>query len=178
MKTRTAFVSALLVAFVVVFAVHAIDFRGSVRDFEKASGGGVLLDVKPSFAEDEIYRRLDAYGPAGRSNYAFRNVTVDVLLPFAVLPALFLLMLHATREVSANRKTRGLLLSLPFVYVAFDLAENGTVLALLAHFPERLHIGAAILPYLTVVKRAASLLAIAVPLMIFGARYVRRAIHR
>lgn len=174
MTNRELYVSALLVAVLIVFAVHFLDFPGSVPDFRRASGGGVLLDVKPSFSEEETYRRLAAYGEEGRDNYAFRNRTVDVLLPLAVLPFLFLLMLRAANRLNLGRTARAFLLSLPFVYVVFDLAENGSVLALLAGFPDRMRLLTAALPYLTSVKRAASMLALVIPLLVFIYSLVRR----
>ena len=178
MKNRIRFVLALLVAVLVVFAVHSLDFPGSVPNFERLSGGGVLLDVKPSFSEEATYQRLSGYGEQGRNNYAFRNITVDILLPLAVFPALFLLMLHALEGSSIGRVPRAFLFALPFLYVIFDFAENGTVLALLAYFPDRVHLLAGVLPYLTVVKRAASLLALAIPLVIFSVALVRRALAK
>ena len=173
MKNRALLAFASLLAVIVVFAVHSLDFPGSVPDFVRSSAGGVLLDVKPSFSEEAIYRRLTDYGERGRSSYAFRNRTVDVLLPLAVFPALFLLMVHAAGRFSFGRGTRALLYSLPFVFVIFDFAENGVVLALLAYFPDRAPLLAAILPYLTVVKRIASLLALAIPLVMFIVALVR-----
>lgn len=167
MKSRALLAFASVLAVLVVFAVHSLDFPGSVPDFVRSSGGGVLLDVKPSFSGEAIYHRLTDYGERGRSNYAFRNRTVDVLLPLAVFPALFLLMLHAVGRFSFGRGLRAFLYSLPFVYVIFDFAENGVVLALLAYFPDRAPLLAGILPYLTVVKRIASLLALAIPLVMF-----------
>jgi hypothetical protein len=178
MKNRIRFVLALLVAVLVVFAVHSLDFPGSVPNFEKLSGGGALLDVKPSFSVEATYQRLSGYGEQGRNNYAFRNITVDILLPLAVFPALFLLMLHALEGSSIGRVPRAFLFALPFLYVIFDFAENGTVLALLAYFPDRVHLLAEVLPYLTVVKRAASLLALAIPLVIFSVALVRRALAK
>jgi hypothetical protein len=169
-ESRLVLYLALLVAALIIFAVHGLDFPGSVPNFQKASGGGVLLDVKPSFSEEEIYQRLAAYGEQGRNEYVFRNVTIDVLLPLGVLPALFLLMFRALRGASLARATKLVLYSFAFVYVVFDFAENGVVLALLAHYPERMHSLAAILPYLTIVKRIASLLAIGTPLVILSAR--------
>jgi hypothetical protein len=169
---------AVVVAAIVVFAVHALDFPGSVPDFVRSSGGGALLDVKPSFSVEATYQRLAAYGVEGRNNYAFRNVTIDVLLPLAVLPALFLLMLHATTHFPGRSLAKALLLSLPFAYVVFDFAENGVVLALLGSFPERMRLLAEVLPYLTVIKRAASLLALGVPLVIFIAVLIRRGAGR
>jgi hypothetical protein len=173
-ESRLVFYLALLVAALIVFAVHGLDFPGSVPNFQKASGGGVLLDVKPSFSEEEIYQRLTAYGEQGRNEYVFRNVTIDILLPLGVLPALFLLMFRAVRGASLARATKLVLYSFAFVYVVFDFAENGVVLALLAHYPERMHSLAASLPYLTIVKRIASLLAIGTPLVILGGRLLQR----
>jgi hypothetical protein len=45
---------------------HSLDFSGSVPNFERLSGGGVLLDVKPSFSEEATYQRLSGYGEQGR----------------------------------------------------------------------------------------------------------------
>jgi hypothetical protein len=174
MKNRIPFMLALLLAALVVIAVHSLDFPGSVPNFERLSGGGVLLDVKPSFSEEATYQRLSEYGEEGRNNYAFRNLTIDVLLPLTVFPALFMLMLHALKRLPLARVPRAFLYSLPFVYVIFDFAENGTILALLANFPNRMYLLAGILPYLTVVKRTASLLALAIPLVIVGVVLVRR----
>ncbi len=178
MMNRKLFVLALVAAVLVVFAVHFLNFPGSVPNFVKSSGGGVLLDVKPSFLVEEIYQRLADYGEEGRRNYTFRNLTVDLILPLSVLPFLFLLMLHALNQLSLGSVARMFLFSLPFIYVIFDFAENGAVLALLANFPDRIHLAANILPYLTVVKRAASILAIVSPLLIFGFLFVRRRTRR
>jgi hypothetical protein len=147
-------------------------------DFVKASGGGVLLDVMPSFSEEAIYQRLADYGEEWRRNYTFRNLTVDLVLPLSVLPFLFLLMLNALNRLSLGSVARTLLLSLPFVYVVFDFAENGAVLALLANFPDRLSLVAGTLPYLTLVKRAASMLAIVIPLLILSFLFVGGRIRK
>lgn len=165
---------ASLVALLVVAAVHATNFPGSVPNFVSASGGGVLLDVKPAFSEEALYQRLSSYGEEGRENYMRRNLTVDVLLPLAVLPALWLLMLHAVKGTSIRRSVRWMLYSLPLLYVLFDFAENGTVLVLLANFPTRIAPAATVLPFLTVIKRVSSLLALAVPLVILGVSLARR----
>ena len=117
MMNRNVFVLALLAAVLVVFAVHFMDFPGSVPNFVRASGGGVLLDVRPSFSEEEIYQRLAGYGEEGRQNYTFRNLTVDLVLPLSVLPFLLLFMLRAVKRLSLGGVIRTLLLFLPFVYV-------------------------------------------------------------
>jgi hypothetical protein len=95
MTTRTVFTAAIIWALFVVVAVHFLDFPGSVPDFQRASGGGKLLDATPAFSATGVYDRLGGYGADGRRNYSFRNVTVDVLLPLSVLPFLFLFMRRA-----------------------------------------------------------------------------------
>jgi hypothetical protein len=173
MRTRKTFVIAGLWALLVVLAVHFVQFPGSVPDFNRATGGGVLLDASPAFTADDVYERLTGYGEAGRQNYSFRNVTVDVLLPLSVLPFLLLLMRRAVMRFSFRPLVTALFLSVPFAYVAFDLLENASVLALLANYPERMNVLAASLPYTTVVKRAASLLALGIPLAMLGFQFVR-----
>ena len=165
--------AAFAIAIVVFVAVHFVSFPGSVPDFRRASGGGTLLDMTPEFSEDALYARLTGYGAAGRSNYAFRNVTVDVLLPLALLPFLFLWMRGALDRLSLGPSSRALLLAIPVLYVVFDLVENGSVLAILASFPVRMHLLSLLLPYLTIIKRAASMLAIIGPLMILAFTVIR-----
>jgi hypothetical protein len=169
---------AFAVAMVVFVAVHFVSFPGSVPDFRRASGGGTLLDMTPEFSEDALYGRLNAYGAEGRSNYAFRNVTADVLLPLALLPFLFLLMRAALDRVALPRTAGLLFLAAPVLYVVFDLVENGAVLVLLTNFPARMHLLSAVLPYLTVIKRAASMVAIFGPLMMFASAWIRRQWRR
>jgi hypothetical protein len=170
---RHTLLIATIVAVTVVVAVHAFDFPGSVPRFEKVSGGGVLLDAIPAFSVDDVYARLSGYGEEGRASYAFRNLTVDVLLPLSVLPVLFLIARRAGASWPSVSAFRLVLLAVPFVYVVFDLAENGLVLSLLSSYPDRQPAVAAVLPYVTSIKRVASLLAIVVPLSILGTRAVR-----
>jgi hypothetical protein len=173
MTPRTIFVAALVWAVLVVIAVHFLDFPGSVPDFQHASGGGTLLDASPAFSSTGVYSRLDEYGEDGRRNYAFRNMTIDVLLPLSVLPFLFLMMRKAVMPFRFGQLLRAALLSLPVIYVVFDLLENSIVLVLLGNYPQRLDLLAVSLPYTTIVKRAASLLAMAVPLVMMGLNSVR-----
>ena len=173
MTKRTTLIFAAALAIGVVFVVHALDFPGSVPRFEKLSGGGVLLDAVPSFNVDDVYRRLSDYGQQGRDSYRFRNVTVDVLLPLSVLPLLFLITRQAVERSQRKRLFRGFLFALPFAYVVLDFAENAQVLFLLNNYPRRIDAVAGILPYVTSLKRAASLLAIFVPLAMLAFQFFR-----
>lgn len=170
MKSRHAFGVALGLALTVTLGVHLLMFPGSVPDFVRASGGGTLLDAKPAFSEEALYGRLEAYGQEGRGNYWFRNVTVDILLPLSVLPFLVLLNRRAVDRLGRHGLLAGVMLAAPFAYVAFDLVENGIVLALLERYPEHLSGLAAALPYATIIKRVASLLALLLPLAVLTFR--------
>src|SRR5688500_9751956 len=104
---RAIFITAGVWAFLVVLGVHLLQFPGSVPDFNRASGGGVLLDAQPAFTPDGVYGRLAGYGEEGRRNYSFRNVTTDVLLPVSLLPFLFLLTRRAVASYSLRSVLRG-----------------------------------------------------------------------
>lgn len=160
------FLGAFIVGLFVVLTVHLVEFPGSVPNFRRESRGGVLLDVKPSFNEEAIYSRLEAYGETGRQNYIIRNLTVDVVLPLALVPFLWLLMRQTVARVRLGNALRIFLLSMPIAYVIFDLAENAAVVAMLVNYPERLTSLASVLPYLTVIKRTASMFALFAPVVI------------
>lgn len=149
------------------------ELSGSVPDFTRASGGGTLLDAIPAFTTDDVYQRLDGYENAGRENYAFRNLSVDILLPLSVFPFAFLLARRAAAPFGRETLVRASILALPFAYVILDLVENAAVLGLLAAYPERVRLLAVGLPYATILKRAASLLALVVPLTLLAIRAVR-----
>ncbi len=178
MTSRKSFAIALLAAVAIFIAAHFLNFRGSVPEFGKTSGGGVLLNMKPEFSEDGVYQRIGAYSAPGRASYSFRLLTMDILLPLGLLPFVLLFMSRALKQTSLGSAARSIMLALPIAYVVLDLAENASLLAMLATFPGRLHVTAAVLPYLTVIKRVASLLSLFVPLLIYGFLFVRTQSRR
>ena len=162
MTSRVILVLTFVWALGAVLSIHLLRFPGSVPDFRESNQGGILLDVSPSFEVDATYERLGRYGEAGRENYSRRNVTVDLVLPLSLLPFLLLFMHRAVRDLP-SAALRASLLAIPLAYVAFDLIENGLVLTLLRNYPARMNLVATVLPYVTVVKRVASILALIVP---------------
>jgi len=58
MTEGKTFLLAGALAFLVVFAVHFLNFPGSVPRFQELSVGGTLMDQTPSFNTEEIYQRL------------------------------------------------------------------------------------------------------------------------
>lgn len=163
MTGNARLVIGLVWAIFVVFTVHSLDFPGSVPRFKATSGGQDLLDTHPSFDLDGVYQRLEAYGEEGREAYSFRLATVDVLLPLSVLPFLYLFMAKAAARLSLQRGMRRVLLAIPFTYLLFDLAENAALFVLLDNYPERMPVLALLLPYLTLIKRLASVAGFLLP---------------
>lgn len=148
------FYIALTFAVVVFALIHFVPFAGSVPHFMRITGGGALFDTKIPSSTTDLYERLEGYGDEGRKEYIFRNLTTDVLLPLAMLPALFMGSRRLNRRF-ALRVTGSVLLALPFAYVALDLVENFTVISLITHYPERQLELASALPIVTMLKRFA-----------------------
>ncbi len=154
MTESRIFYVALTVAVVVFALIHFAPFAGSVPHFVRVSGGGALFDTNIPSSISDVYDRLESYGEEGRKEYVFRNLTTDILLPFAMLPALFLGVRRVNRRF-ALRTTGYLLLALPFAYVALDIVENLTVISLILNYPERQPYLATALPIVTMLKRFA-----------------------
>jgi hypothetical protein len=95
------------------------------------------------------------------------------ILPLSLFPFAFLLARRASAPFAGRTPITAFVLALPFAYVILDLVENAAVLGLLAAYPERVRLLAVSLPYVTIFKRAASLLTLIVPLMLLGIRAVR-----
>jgi hypothetical protein len=162
--------------FAAVFAAtHVLKFPGSVAHFIEVTGGQSILDLSPSFSSDEVYRRLDAMGEAGRSAYLRLIWTVDVLFPLVALYFLLTLARVAERTAAPGRPLGTLLFALPLVYFSFDLLENVSVLALIVYFPAQLPMVGSTLGVLTVIKRTSMMLALTVPLLLVAWTRIRAA---
>jgi hypothetical protein len=164
--------------FAAVFtATHVLKFPGSVAHFVEVTGGQSIFDLSPAFSSDEVYRRLDAMGEAGRSAYLRLIWTVDILFPLAALYFLLTLAKVAEREAGPGRPLDRLLFSLPLVYFSFDLLENVSALALIGAFPAQLPIVGSTIGVLTVIKRTSMMLALTVPLLLVARTRIRAAVR-
>lgn len=151
-RSRLLFLIAFLQAAIVVYAVHFTDFHGSVPQFRRTAAGGMLLDTKPEFSTDGVYRRLESYGEEGRAVYSFRLFTVDLLLPVSIV--FFLVTaVHLSVKNLRRPRLRFFFLLLPWVFFLFDLAENSTLYVILGSYPDRREILASVLPWFSTLKR-------------------------
>lgn len=142
---------SVLVALITVLAIHVGNFPGSVPRV-RAESGGELFDTKPAKSSHEVLERIGAYGDRGRTEYQFRNMTTDIVLPLSVQPMLFICT-RRWRKSLGNRKLQLTLAAAPLVYLLFDLVENLVVYLLITQYPNSNETFATILPWLTIIKR-------------------------
>lgn len=158
---------ALLIAFVVfasVFvATHMSPQFGGAKAISVATHGMPILDQRPSLSSDDVYRRLDAFGMAGRDMYQRFTYSSDVGFPLTLLVFLSLLAKFVAQRSVLSRQWSRALVVLPFVWFASDMLENAIVYSLLSHFPTRNEILGGMVGFVTVAKFGLLLLSIAVP---------------
>jgi hypothetical protein len=172
--SRRSVLIAFAVALTVFAGTHLLPMPGTVHELMAVTGGQPILDLKPSFSAPELYARLGAFGEGGRALYSRMLVTSDLVFPLAIFAFLFLLGRYAAGQLSPSRPARGLLTALPFVYLLSDMAENATIVLILADFPERTAI-AAWVAYLTTSKRIGQVGGLLLPLILFFAAEARNA---
>lgn len=162
---RQVVVAGLIVLLVFV-ATHALSTHGGARQTGELLAGQPIFDQRPSFSAAEVYERIVRFGEAGRDAYRRMTYTSDLAFPLALFYFLFSLARYVTRQVDglSPRATR-LVILMPFLWLATDLAENAIVFTLLRDFPARNDALAGILGVVTDTKftlLVASVVALAV----------------
>ena len=92
---------------------------------------GEMLDMKPGYSYDEAMASMEAYGPDGRTAYAWGSMLLDTLFPL-VYVTLFAGLIHRFRLSEGTWW-------LAFVPVAagiLDLLENVQITAMLVGYPD------------------------------------------
>lgn len=97
-----------------------------------------MLDTRLSYSPAEVYQALEAYGPAGRAQYARTTALLDFIFPVVYTLLLVLLAARGLVRAFPGAPRIGWLALLPFAALLFDWLENGCVLALLLSYPQRL----------------------------------------
>lgn len=142
-------INILLVLFLILEIVAFPYFTGQLKS---ASGGYGMLDTSLFLPPEQIHRMVAAYGEAGRNVYATDLLTADLLFPVVYALLLAALIRYLFREIYPPDDWKQRLVVLPFAGMAFDYAENITILALLSAYPQPAALLAGILPLLTAVK--------------------------
>lgn len=164
-RGRTVGFAALLL--LGVFAsTHAVKFPGSLAYLMEITQGQKILDMQPSFSENETYQRLAAFGELGRQMYMRTILTIDIVFPLTVFLFLFLWGKFSVERAGLRPLLRNLLLGLSICYVVLDFLENASILAMLFQYPERIEFLGNSIGYLTRGKRFAMLGAMVVPALL------------
>lgn len=137
--------------------------------------GQPILDMKPSFASEEVYDRLTAFGETGRAAYRHTVVTTDVIFPLCVLLFLFFLARYTADRLNLTRGGRWVLLAVPIMYFVADMAENAAIFTMLSTYPDRQDLIGATIGYLTLFKRVAQGAAVFVPILLLVALRFRKS---
>lgn len=129
---------------------NTLDFPLSVPYLRRTTGQA-YLDMCAFCSDARVYEVLDGLGPSGQALQRLLLVTVDIAIPgvsFLFGTALLGNLLHGR---TAGDWRRWLLLA-PLLALALDLAENTAIALLLAQYPTRLPMLAAITGLLSGIK--------------------------
>ena len=169
---------SVIIAFVILMVVftttHLLPIPGSLSGVMATADGQAILDQQPAFSTEEIYRRLDAFGPAGRDLYKWFLVTTDVIFPLSLLAFLSLLARYTSQQCAPPPTLRGLLVVFPVAFFVLDMIENLSIFLMLSDYPERHQFTGRLLGYVTVVKRLSMYMAILLPLVLLLLAGIRR----
>jgi hypothetical protein len=126
-----------LAALVLVLAFVGWLFPSHQAQMTAAAGQPVqILDIRSAYTLDEVKALFDALGAQGREVYATVAGRTDMAFPLAY-GTFFVLVLAALLKPLTTADSRLRLLALlPLPGMAFDLLENGRILALLAQYPQ------------------------------------------
>lgn len=122
----------LLAIIVVLLDAHPSGTPG----LKELSGGAGTLDGYFGYTVRQAYDLLGTIGPVGRGLYQ-RYLCLDWLLAVVFMLLHSLVITALLRMSKADGRWQWLNL-LPFVRSAFDIVENGLLLALLLNYPARL----------------------------------------
>ena len=128
-KSVSSFLILLLVTLGVIAAENFGNFRMSIPNLLRESGGLPILDMRFWYSADQAYQLFDRLGPIGRSDNQLLYMTVDIIIPL-----LAAMLLWSAMSRGALRKFRGVAL----LGGVFDYLENITILTLLVNYPIRL----------------------------------------
>ncbi len=167
MTSRQLLLAAFLIAFAVFVTTHFLPVPGGLKNLMATSGGQQILDQQPAFTSDAVYRRLDAFGEAGRDLYQRFTVTMDVVFPLSVLAFLVFLSRLSTERLESSQVLPILVMTVPFLWFASDMIENLMIFSILSRFPEQNEDLASNLGFVTLAKRFLLMAAVAVPSLLF-----------
>lgn len=146
---RRGTINILLVLFLILEIGVFPYFTGQLK---AASGGSGMLDASLFLSPDQTHQMVGAYGDAGRNIYATDLLTADLLFPVVYALLLSVLIRYLFHELYPPESLMQRAVILPFAGMVFDYAENVSILALMAAYPQRVSVLEGLLPLLTAAK--------------------------
>jgi hypothetical protein len=95
---------------------------GFIARMERLGNNPPVLDGRSWYTPAEVQALFDKLGPAGRSDYALTEVTLDVAFPF-IYGGILLILIYRLFEPKPAR----ILLLLPLIGAICDLLENASI---------------------------------------------------
>lgn len=134
---RHARLPVLIVLTALVVLFYLALFPGMIAASPALQQTG-MLDTRLSYSPAEAYQALEAYGPTGRAQYVRTTALLDFVFPVIYGLLLGLLAARGLARAFPGKPRMGWLALLPLAALLFDWLENGSVLALLLTYPQRL----------------------------------------
>ena len=124
---------ACLVTFLVFSALVLPDQAAKAEVY---SGDVGSPDTSLYYTASDLYRKAEAYGPAGRSAYIRARFSFDLLFPLVYTAFLVTAISWLVKRADLAWKTWGRLNLLPVAGMAFDFLENVSTAIVMARYPQ------------------------------------------
>lgn len=141
---------ALTAAIFVLFAVLVLPAE-SERATRFAGEAG-SPDLSILYSSEDLYRMAEAYGEEGRREYVRARFTFDLAWPLVYGAALISALSRLTRVAWPHSEIAGRANLVPLAGMAADYLENINAAVVMASYPARMDIAAALAPAFTLVK--------------------------
>ncbi|MFB9864908.1 hypothetical protein [Rufibacter immobilis] len=163
-KTSAKLLLQSFLIFIIVFVItHVYEIPAGVKAVSRLLGGMDIFDKHPIFSATQVYERIESFPDAGLQTYRRFTYTIDVLFPVSLFIFLFTFVRFVSQRVAIPTYLSKAFISLPFLWLGFDLIENAVIFTILSGFPHRYYFLASSLGSITIVKFGLLFLSILTP---------------
>jgi hypothetical protein len=163
----------LLGLFAAIVAINAVIFPWAAQTMGSAGVPFRPLDLRLSYSADEAYTVISSMTPEARWLYWVVELSVDMVYPL-VYGLFFFLLVRRLIADSAPPRWLQRAAFIPFAAMIFDWLENVGIVAMIAHFPDRVEKVAPLSSAMTSLKWVC--LALTLALLVYSA--VRWVMYR
>lgn len=124
---------ACLVIFLVFSALVLPDQAAKAEVYSGESGSP---DTSLYYTASDLYRKAEAYGPAGRAAYIRARFTFDLIFPLVYTAFLVTAISWLVKRANLAWKSWGRLNLLPLAGMVFDFLENISAATVMSRYPQ------------------------------------------